>query len=268
MDAGAPLLVFDSGMGGLSVLANIRDAVPSAPIIYCADTAGYPYGTKTEAEIAARVPGLLAELALRYSPRLIVIACNTASTIALNEARTTLDVTIIGTVPAIKPAALASISRVIGVLGTVATVRQRYVDQLSAKFAPDCVVLRYGSARLVALAEAKLRGDPVALDDVRHELDGLLDQTDGARMDRCVLACTHFPLLIEELRAVAPAGLEFVESGESIARRVVDLTAGQEWPAASVAGRAVFTSADTDHQRLAPALARYGLTEIDPPIIW
>src|SRR5262245_47959985 len=110
-----PLLIFDSGVGGLSVLRPIRELLPTAPIVYVADSAGYPYGTKTTAEIEARVPALLGRLAERFDPQLIVIACNTASTIALNGVRAALDLPIVGTVPAIKPAAALSQSRVIGV---------------------------------------------------------------------------------------------------------------------------------------------------------
>ena len=129
-----PILFFDSGVGGLSVLAPTARLLPQAPLVYAADSAGFPYGTRSETEIAARVPALLGRLAERYDPRLIVIACNTASTIALQHVRAALDITIVGTVPAIKPAAELSRTRVIGVLGTEATVRQPYVDDLSARW--------------------------------------------------------------------------------------------------------------------------------------
>ena len=122
-----PILVFDSGVGGLSVLRAIRRRLPMAPVVYCADSAGFPYGTKTEAEIATRVPALLGRLAERVRPSLVVIACNTASTIALAPVRAALSLPVVGTVPAIKPAAEQSRSRVVGVLGTEATVRQPYV---------------------------------------------------------------------------------------------------------------------------------------------
>src|SRR3546814_861829 len=135
-----PILFLDSGMGGLSVLEPTRKLLPNAPIVYVADNGGFPYGTRTEAEIAARVPALLGRLVERYHPRIIVIACNTASTIALAAVRAVLDLPIVGTVPAIKPAAALSQSRVIGVLGTDATVRQPYVDRLSGEFAADCRV--------------------------------------------------------------------------------------------------------------------------------
>jgi glutamate racemase len=153
-----------------------RALLPHAPLVYVADSAGFPYGTRSEAEIAARVPALLGRLAERYDPRLIVIACNTASTIALQHVRAALDVPIVGTVPAIKPAAGMSRSRVIGVLGTDATVRQPYVDDLAARFAADCVVLRHGSAELVEMAEAALGGERPTVEAVRASLKGLTSQ--------------------------------------------------------------------------------------------
>ncbi|OYU14800.1 MAG: glutamate racemase [Alphaproteobacteria bacterium PA4] len=256
-----PILVFDSGVGGLSVLAPIRQLLPGIGIVYAADNAGFPYGTKTEAEIASRVPALLGRLVERYRPQLVVIACNTASTIALAHVRAALDVPVVGTVPAIKPAAERSRSRVIGVLGTAATVRQPYVDRLSAEFASDCLVLRHGSAALVTLAEARLAGETVTAADVAPELAGLLDQPGGDRMDMVVLACTHFPLLAAELAAAAPRPLGFVDGGPGIARRVAYLlgTDAGSWTAPP--GVVVFTRHDRHVDALAPALAGYGLTE-------
>src|SRR5881394_2113955 len=189
MDANSPILFFDSGIGGLSVLAPTRALLPHAPIVYAADSAGFPYGTKTEAELASRVPALLGRLVERYRPRLAVIACNTASTIALDHARAALDIPVVGTVPAIKPAAELSKSRVIGVLGTEATVRQPYVDDLAARFATDCTIVRHGSPQLVELAEAKLDGDEIGIGVVRAAAQPLFDAPDGSRIDTVVLAC-------------------------------------------------------------------------------
>ncbi len=256
-----PLLFFDSGVGGLSVLAPTRALLPDAPLVYAADSAGFPYGTRSEGEIAARVPALLGRLAERYKPRLIVIACNTASTIALTHVRAALDVPIVGTVPAIKPAAELSQTRVIGVLGTQATVRQPYVDDLTARFAADCTVLRHGSAELVELAEAKLRGVATNAARYRAVLAGLLDQPGGARIDVIVNACTHFPLVGAELSAAAPRPLRFVDGGPGIARRIAHLTQGQEWPTAPASGIAVFTGVRDD--ALAPALSAYGIDRIE-----
>lgn len=257
----APILLFDSGVGGLSVLAPVRAALPDAPYVYVADNAGFPYGTKTEMEVATRVCALLGRLTERFRPRLIVIACNTASTIALAHVRAALDTPVVGTVPAIKPAAEMTRSKVIGVLGTAATVRQPYVDRLSAEFAGGCTVLRHGSGRLVELAEAKLRGQSADRAEYAAVLAGLTGQPGGAAMDIVVLACTHFPLVADELKA-AEQGLRFVDGGAGIARRVVHLLAGQAF--APAPGRAVFTRAGADVDALRPALQGYGLmtTEI------
>jgi glutamate racemase len=262
MDAASPILFFDSGVGGLSVVAPARDILPTAAFVYAADTAGFPYGTKTEAEIAARVPALLGRLVERYRPRLVVIACNTASTIALSVVRGALDVPVVGTVPAIKPAAEASITRVIGVLGTDATVRQPYVDRLSAEFASDCTVVRHGSAALVALAEAKLRGEQVAISGVRAAIARLFDGPHGGSIDTVVLACTHFPLLADELAAAVPHPVRFVDGGPGIARRIAHLTAGQDWPDAGPSGVAVVTRLDDTARALAPAFSARGFPEL------
>jgi len=262
MDSTRPLLIFDSGVGGLSVLDAIRHRLPLAPIVYVADSGGFPYGTKSEAEIAARVPALLGRLVERYRPRLVVIACNTASTIALAAVRAALDLPIVGTVPAIKPAALLSRTRAIGVLGTEATVRQPYVDRLAAEFAADCTVIRHGSARLVELAEASLRGDPGDPADYRAVMDGLLGQPGGDAIDTVVLACTHFPLVAGALAAASARPLSFVDGAEGIARRVATLTQGQPWPETPAGGVAVFTS-DTDTIPLMPALLARGLVRTE-----
>jgi glutamate racemase len=260
VDANAPILFFDSGVGGLSVLAPTRVLLPNAPIVYAADNAGFPYGKKSEAELASRVPALLGRLIERYRPRLAVIACNTASTIALDHARSVLDLPIVGTVPAIKPAAEMSKTRVIGVLGTEATVRQPYVDDLAAKFASDCTLIRHGSPELVELAEAKLAAETVSVDQVRAAAQPMFDAPAGERIDTVVLACTHFPLLEDELRAAFPK-VAYVHGGPGIARRIAWLTREQSWPAGPGRGIAVFTA--PSREPLLGSLATYGLTEIE-----
>lgn len=257
-----PVLFFDSGVGGLSILGETRAILPMMPVVYAADNAGFPYGTRSEAEIAGRVPVLLGRLAERFRPRLIVIACNTASTIALGEVRAALDLPVVGTVPAIKPAALASRTRVIGVLGTEATIRQAYVDRLAAEFASDCIVLRHGSAQLVEAAEARLRGKRVDDAVFVRAMRGLTGQPGGERLDTVVLACTHFPLLSDRLAQAAGPAIGFVDSGEGIARRVAHLTQGQTWPDTRPKGVAVFTRAEPSLDALRPALAGYGLSEL------
>lgn len=256
-----PILLLDSGIGGLSVVAAIRRLLPTAPLVYVADRAGFPYGTKSEDEIARRIPPLVARVAAVHDPRLIVIACNTASTIALDAVRALVDLPIVGTVPAIRPAAAISRTRVIGVLGTEATVRQPYVDDLAARYAADCLVLRHGSAELVMLAEARLAGTALPAGRCAAILAGLFDQPGGDRIDVVVNACTHFPLLLDELVAAAPAGVRFVDGADGIGRRVAALTVGQDWPELP-RGTALFTGSGAGLAALVPALACHGLSEV------
>ena len=262
----ATAIVFDSGVGGLSVFDCIAAALPRLRLLYVADNAYFPYGTKEEAALVTRVRGLLAGLTERLHPDLIVVACNTASTVALPALRDALAVPIVGTVPAIKPAAQASITRVIGLLGTPGTVRRQYTQALIDEFAPDCTVLRYGSAELVELAEQKLRGESIAPAAIERALAGLIDQPGGERMDTVVLACTHFPLLADELAAGAPRPLRWIDSGAAIARRVAALLDGAAASAKADAPprhRAVFTARADAVEKLKPALSLRGLDEIE-----
>ena len=263
----APILVFDSGVGGLSVLAKVQKVLPTAPVIYSADYAGLPYGEKSEIEVATRVCAFLGRLSERYAPRLVVIACNTASTIALAHARAVLGVPIVGTVPAIKPAAEQTQSGVIGLLGTKATIRQAYVDRLESEHAKGKTLLRHAAPELVAAAEAKLRGeapDPVIF---ANAIGGLTDQTGGDQIDQIILGCTHFPLVEQELAAAAAeAGLRedlaFVDGSDGIARRVANLTEGQPWPAKPSVGKFISTGPVEQIEPYRPALLRYNLTQI------
>lgn len=260
MDPAAPLLFFDSGVGGLSVLQPLRALLPNAPIVYVADNAWFPYGERSEEDIAARVPALLEPLVERFHPRLVVIACNTASTIALDTVRAALNLPVVGTVPAIKPASELSKRRVIGVLGTQATVRQPYVDDLTARFAADCTVIRHGSPELVELAEAKLAGEKVSVEAVRAAAQPMFDAPGGSEIDVVVLACTHFPLLDEELRAAFP-GVAMVDGGPGIARRIAYLTREEPWPAEPSDGIALFTGS-LPSGPLLESLAQFGLEDV------
>ena len=260
MNPNAPILFFDSGVGGLSVLEPTLKLLPNAPIVYAADSAGFPYGKRSEAEIASRVPALLGRLVERFHPRLAVIACNTASTIALDHARSALDLPVVGTVPAIKPAAELSKTRVIGVLGTEATVRQPYVDDLAAKFAADCTIIRHGSPELVELAEAKLGGEEVSLDAIRDAAQPMFDAAQGKDIDTVVLACTHFPLLEDELRAAFP-NVNYVDGGAGIARRIAYLTKDQPWPSSPPDGILLFTGTPL-RRPLESVLAKLGIGQI------
>ena len=262
MDAGAPLLLFDSGVGGLSVLGAVRAVLPNAAVIYAADNGGLPYGPKSEVEVATRVCGLLGRMSERYRPRLICIACNTASTIALAMVRDVLAVPIVGTVPAIKPAAELTRSGTIGLLGTAATIRQSYVDRLVAEFASGKRLLRLAAPELVGAAEAKLRGHSMDPAIFARVAAGLRDQPGGCEIDTVVLACTHFPLLLPELAEAFGPQVRFVDGAAGIARRIANLTQGQKF-ARDVPDFAVFTRADDTLPTLTPALASYGLPQME-----
>lgn len=261
VDPSAPLLLFDSGVGGLSVLRKVRLLLPEAPVIYVADNAGLPYGDKTEAQIAARVSGLLGRLTERLRPRLVCIACNTASTIALASVREVLEVPIVGTVPAIKPAAAMTRSGVIGLLGTEATIRQSYVDRLEAEFAADKCLLRHAAPELVTAAEAKLRGDAVDPAIFAKTAQSLRAKADGARIDTVVLACTHFPLVEAELAQAFGPCVAFIDGSDGIARRIAHLTDGQLWQRNN-ADIGLFTRGGNDVDRLKPCLEAHGIGRI------
>ena len=257
----APVLLFDSGVGGLSVLDEVHRLLPEMPVIYAADNAGLPYGTKSEAQIAARVSGLLGRMTERLHPRLVCIACNTASTIALAAVREVLEVPIVGTVPAIKPAAALTATGTIGLLGTEATIRQAYVDRLAAEFAAGKRLLRFGASELVGAAEAKLRGEAVDPAVYARAAEGLRAQPGGEAIDTVVLACTHFPLVQPELAEAFGPGVQFVHGAEGIARRIAFLTQGQPMER-SRPDLALFTRGGTEVEALAPALRARGLDRL------
>lgn len=221
-------LVFDSGVGGLSVLDAIAASGMGLELDYAADNAWLPYGLKSDADLRARVPALLTALTAQWAPDVVVIACNTASTIALDAVRAALTIPVVGVVPPVKPAALLTQTGVIGLLATPATVRRAYTDDLITRFAADKRVIRFGSAALVEAAERKLRGETVDNTAITEAIDGLFGAPGGAEIDVVALACTHFPLLRAELEAAAPRPCVWLDSGEAIARRVREVVSAQD----------------------------------------
>ena len=253
------ILVFDSGLGGLTVYREVAGARPDADFVYVADDAAFPYGGLAETALVERLLGLFGELIGAHRPDLIVIACNTASTIALPELRKKFPVSFVGTVPAIKPACAVSATKRVSVLGTEATVKREYTRALIRDHAQGCEVNLVGSKQLAAYAEAELHGRPASDTALRSEIAPCF-RDDGKRTDTIVLACTHYPLLIARLEQIAPWPVNFIDPAPAIARRVLQLLG--EAPAARNAGtaRAVFTSG------AAPVaiLARFGLRAQEP----
>lgn len=219
------VLVFDSGVGGLSVLDSLLVLPRDIAFDYIADNAWLPYGLKPDAALRERVPALLEHVVRQWGSDAVVVACNTASTIALAEVRARLSVPVIGVVPPIKPAAEQTQTGTIGLLATPATVRRPYTDDLIARFAGGQRVIRFGSTALVQAAERKLRGEPADAEAVAEAIAGLFGAEGGVKIDVVALACTHFPLLRAELAAAAPRDVTWLDSGAAIARRVVDVLA-------------------------------------------
>ncbi len=255
------ILVFDSGVGGLSVAREIQLRLPLNPLVYASDNAFFPYGTKGEAELITRVDGVISELLERYPADILVIACNTASTLTLPHLRSKLNLPIVGVVPAIKPAALMSKTKVIGLLATPATVARPYTHELIREYATDCQVVSLGSSELVQIAEQKLRGGTLDSEAIGKITQQLMGTDNAGKMDVLVLACTHFPLLKDELAQQLPADLALIDSGAAIARRVEFLLADAAEPPEDYLPEhiAVFTKATDEAEQLAPALARFGI---------
>jgi glutamate racemase len=260
MNQSPTILIFDSGLGGLTVFREIVKARPDASYLYVADDAFFPYGRHSEAELVDRVVPLMADLIAVHAPDLVVIACNTASTLVLPHLRARLAVPFVGTVPAIKPACTASRSRVVSVLGTEGTVRREYTHGLIRDFGQGCDVILVGAGHLAGIAEAALRNEATSDDAVAREIAPCFVVTgDGRRTDTIVLACTHYPLLLDRLVLLAPWPVEWIDPAPAIARRVTDLIGTTRDGVSDGTARIAFTSGLEPPPALAAALATFGL---------
>jgi glutamate racemase len=236
------ILVFDSGLGGLTVLREIVRARPDAHYIYVADDAFFPYGHHSEEQIIARVVPLVGKLIARHAPALVVIACNTASTLVMSHLRSAYSVPFVGTVPAIKPACASSKTKRVSVLGTKGTVKREYTRRLIDDFAQGCDVTLVGSAELASLAESALSGNDVRDEEIAAELAPCFVESDAARTDTVVLACTHSPLLLDRLKRLAPWPVDWIDPAPAIARRVADLLGSPGRESDQAGAEMIFTS--------------------------
>jgi glutamate racemase len=256
------ILLLDSGVGGLTVLSEVRQARPDADFVYAADDAAFPYGDWDEAPLVARVEEVVAELVIRHAPDLVVVACNTISTLVLPVLRARFGLPFVGTVPAVKPAAASSRTGRITVLATPGTVRRDYTRELVAAYGGACEVDLVGSTRLAAMAEAELAGAPVSDGVLATELSPCFSDRNGRRTDVVVLACTHYPLLRARMERLAPWPAAFVDPAPAIARRVAQILGGPSGMAGPP-GLAVFTGEGRTGTHLRAALASFGLSQID-----
>lgn len=245
-----PVLVFDSGIGGLTVLREARVLIPDRRFVYIADDAGFPYGPWAEDALRTHVVSLFGRLIEEHDPEVAVIACNTASTLVLADLRVAFPETpFVGTVPAIKPAAERTRSGLVSVLATPGTVKRQYTRDLIGEWASRVHVRLVGSEKLASLAETYMRDGFVDEEAVRLEIEPCFIEQDGKRTDIVVLACTHYPFLVNRMRKTAPWPVDWVDPAEAIARRALSLlkpVAARGGLSVVAADTAVFTSGNPD----------------------
>ncbi|MEH6691020.1 MAG: glutamate racemase [Pseudorhizobium pelagicum] len=245
-----PVLMFDSGIGGLTVLREARVLMPGRRFVYVADDAGFPYGSWEEDRLRAHIVSLFRGLIAEHDPEIAVIACNTASTLVLDDLRAAFpDTPFVGTVPAIKPAAERTRSGLISVLATPGTVKRQYTRNLIGEWASKVHVRLVGSERLAGLAETYMRQGFVDEDAVREEIAPCFIEQEGRRTDIVVLACTHYPFLVNRMRKTAPWPVDWIDPAEAIARRALSLMPeeqGLQAPELPDPDVAIFTSGNPD----------------------
>ena len=264
--ATAHLLAFDSGIGGCGIVGALRARLPGARITMLADNAFYPYGEVTDAALVARIEHVIAGAVRRFAPDAVVIACNTASTVALAALRARFELPFIGCVPPVKWAASLSRTRCIGLLATAATVRRPYLSDLARRFAPDCRLVAHGARGLADMAEAAFRDQPIDRATLGRELDALFGQDGGDAIDVVCIGCTHYSFLLDALRDASPAGIAWLDPAEAVARRTEAVLAGLSLAGPSVSstdvgpggGEALFTAPPSAADALCRGLARFG----------
>jgi glutamate racemase len=220
---GSRILLFDSGMGGLTVGRAVRQVLPEADLIYAADNAAFPYGAWDEDALVKRIVKVVGMLVERVQPDIAIIACNTASTLALAELRKVYSIPFVGTVPAIKPAAEQTKSNIIGVLATPSTAKREYTHSLIHTYAFHCKVFLHGAKRLAEIAEQKLKGHLVDRKELAEEIAPVFRNREGRRTDVVVLGCTHYPLIVDDIAQVAPWPVTYIDPAPAIARRAKDV---------------------------------------------
>jgi glutamate racemase len=258
MAEGGPILVFDSGIGGLSVLRAIRAGLPRARVVYVADDAAFPYGAWEEQALSDHIVALMGRLIAAHAPAAVVIACNTASTLVLPPLRERFPLPFVGTVPAIKPAAEQTRSGVVAVLATPGTMKRDYTRALIKSFAQACHVRLVGAPALAGIAEARMRGEPFERDEIAEQIAPCFEEIEGARTDIVALACTHYPFLADIMAEIAPWPVKWLDPAPAIARRLASVL--KDRAVAEGQSIARFTSGGRPSDALAALLATFGLS--------
>ena len=264
----SPIVIFDSGVGGLSIYCDIKKLLPSWPLLYFSDNEGFPYGMRSSDYVVDRMNSCLLQIKARCRPALIVVACNTASTLVLEHMRSILTCPIVGVVPAIKTAGEITKNNIIGLLATPATINRAYTQSLIKTFASHCSVISVGSLELVMQAEALLRGEQIDQNEIIRVLQPFFE----GNPDCIVLGCTHFPWLKQSLQEIMYAktgsDVTLIDSGEAIARQVLALLKANKlyFDEKTVSGKtnhiAMFTQVDASVESLKFMLDQLGFSVV------
>jgi glutamate racemase len=261
------ILIFDSGLGGLTVFTEVARLLPRARLIYAADDAAFPYGELEKGDLVQRVISVMDRLIMRCAPDVVVVACNTASTLALSHLRAHIpQIPFVGTVPAIKPAASQSLSGMISVLATPATVAREYTRELIRAYAAHCDVTLIGSSLLAPLAEAFMRGETVDDAEIAREIAPAFVSRGSSRTDCIVLACTHYPLLLAQFKRLASWPVAWIDPAPAIARRTAEVLRAhpgfeETTQSTGAPGYAVFTSTAQPRRKILDVLRLHGIDE-------
>lgn len=253
----AHILIFDSGLGGTTVLDEIIKLLPQCQYSYALDNAAFPYGDKTEAFLIQRIVALMDKLIAAAQPDLIVIACNTASTQVLEQLRSHYDLPFVGVVPAIKPAAALSDKQCIGLLATNSTVNNKYINKLKLSFAVDCKLVNLPAQALVQLAEDKILYQRCDITEIKKILTPLWNQPGAGHIDTLILGCTHFPALRDEIAQLWPQRIQIIDSGTAIAERVKQLLSTADDDYSPTNSACLYTTSMQSLNALIPLMQRF-----------
>lgn len=213
MENNNPIGLFDSGIGGTSIWAAIHDLLPNEDTIYLADSKNAPYGQKSKEEIIA-LSIKNTEFLLNQNAKIIVVACNTATTNAIKELRAKYDVPFIGIEPAIKPAATNSQKHVIGILATQGTLNSELFHQTAEKFHDTKIIEQIGHGLVPLIENGEMNSK-----EMNKLLHVYLEPMIAANIDYLVLGCSHYPYLIPQIKRILPKEIKIIDSGEAVARQ-------------------------------------------------
>ena len=213
------VLAFDSGIGGLGIVRALRAQAPATRVDYLADTAVFPYGEQEDRFLISRIVTLIGEAIARHHPQVVIVACNTASTLALSALRAAYPTTpFVGCVPPIRWAARQTRTGVIGLLATRATIRRPYLTELHAQYAPGCTLLTHAAPLRAGYAEQLFRGEAVPDLLIEQEIRGLFDKPASTQLDAIGLGCTHYTFVLDRLRALTPPDIAWLDPADAVAR--------------------------------------------------